>query len=216
MSIIATPSPGGQNCLSNRAITQAVGLGDWQQGEKQAPPSIGLEHLAGDCMEAPACEGARHPAALALLSYTNFLPSLGTWTRSRLSQGGTSISPRPPDACRRAPPRDILRPCPRTTYPVCEAGWSVTTPALAVRHVVGSRVCLPLGRKTWFHLPVEPARAEHPEDRLAELPGRPRFRLPASPSTSSCQQNPAEAQADPPRAWLPPPAFCRRNRGPAW
>jgi hypothetical protein len=107
-------------------------------------------------------------------------------------------------------------PCPRTMCPVCEAHWSLTTPALAGRHVVGSRVCLPLRRKTWFHLPVEPARAEHPEDRLAELPGRPRFRLPGSPSTSGCQQNPAEAQADPPRAWPPPLAFCRRNRGLAW
>jgi hypothetical protein len=100
MSIIATPSPGGQNCLSHRAITQAAGLGDWQQGEKQALPSIGLEHLVGDCMEALTYEGSRRPATAALLSYTNFPAYLRTWTRSRLSQRGTSISLR---ATRRLP-----------------------------------------------------------------------------------------------------------------
>jgi hypothetical protein len=43
-------------------------------------------------MEAPAYEGSRHPAALALRGYTNFPAYLGTWSRSRLSQGGMSIS----------------------------------------------------------------------------------------------------------------------------
>jgi hypothetical protein len=119
-------------------------------------------------MEALTYEGSRRPATAALLSYTNFLPSLGTWTKSRLSQGSTSISPR---ATTRLAPSTAQRrssSLPEDNMSRMRGRLKRHNPGLSHRPRRPPSPPAP-GEQDMAHLPVEPAHAEHPKDHLVSF-----------------------------------------------